>query len=48
MKKLLTNIKMIIDILNNSKIEFKEINTIESGLEDVFLKVINKKDDFEN
>ena len=30
------------------KIEFKEINTIESGLEDVFLKVINKKDDFEN
>ena len=43
-----TNIKMIIDILNNSKIEFKEINTIESGLEDVFLKVINKKDDFEN
>ncbi len=37
-----TNIRKIIDILNNNKIEFKEINTFESDLEDVFVKVINK------
>ncbi len=37
-----TNIKEIIDILNNTKIDFREINTFESDLEDVFLKVINK------
>ena len=38
-----TNIKKIIDILNRNKIEFKEINTFEGDLEDVFLKVVNKK-----
>ncbi len=37
-----TNIKKIIDILNRNKIDFKEINTFEGDLEDVFLKVINK------
>ena len=39
-----TNIKVIIDILNSNKIEFKEINTFEGDLEDVFKKVINKND----
>ncbi len=39
-----TNIKKIIDILNNNQIEFKEINTIEGDLEDVFIKVVNKND----
>ena len=38
-----TNIKKIIDILNRNKIEFKEINTFEGDLEDVFLKVVNIK-----
>ncbi len=38
-----TNIKEIIDILDKNKIEFKEINTVEGDLEDVFLKVINNK-----
>jgi len=38
-----TNIKRIIDILNRDKIDFKEINTFEGDLEDVFLKVVNKK-----
>ena len=38
-----TNIKKIIDILNRNKIGFKEINTFEGDLEDVFLKVVNKK-----
>ena len=38
-----TNIKKIIDILNRNKIEFKEINTFEGDLKDVFLKVVNKK-----
>ncbi len=38
-----TNIKKIIDILNRNKIEFKEINTFEGDLEDVFLKVVNRK-----
>ena len=37
-----TNIKKIIDILNKNKIDFKEINTSEGDLEDVFLKVVNK------
>ncbi len=37
------NIKKIIDILNRNKIDFKEINTFEGDLEDVFLKVVNKK-----
>ncbi len=36
-----TNIKKIIDILIRNKIEFKEINTLEGDLEDVFLKVVN-------
>ncbi len=40
-----TNIKKIIDILNSNQIEFKEINTFEGDLEDVFMKVINKNDD---
>jgi len=39
-----TNIKKIIDILNNNKIDFKEINTFEGDLEDVFIKVVNKHD----
>ena len=39
-----TNIKKIIDILNREKIDFKEINTSEGDLEDVFLKVVNKND----
>ena len=39
-----TNIKKIIDILDNNKIEFKEINTADGDLEDVFLKVINNRD----
>ena len=38
-----TNIKKIIDILNRDKIDFKEINTFVGDLEDVFLKVVNKK-----
>ncbi len=38
-----TNIKKIIDILNINEIYFKEINTFEGDLEDVFLKVVNKK-----
>ena len=38
-----TNIKKIIDILTNNKINFKEINTLEGDLEDVFIKVINNK-----
>tara|TARA_B100000989_G_scaffold182847_1_gene137533 strand:+ start:1 stop:939 length:939 start_codon:yes stop_codon:yes gene_type:complete len=39
-----TNIKQIIDILNINQIDFKEINTSEGDLEDVFKKVINKND----
>ena len=38
-----TNLKKIIDILNRNKIDFKEINTFEGDLEDVFLQVVNKK-----
>ena len=38
-----TNIKKIIDILNKNKIDFKEINTSEGDLEDVFIKVIKNK-----
>ena len=37
------SIKKIIDILNSNKIEFSEINTYESDLEDVFLKLVNEK-----
>ncbi len=40
-----TNIKKIIDILISNQIEFKEINTFEGDLEDVFMKVINRNDD---
>ncbi len=36
-----TNIKNIIDMLIRNKIVFKEINTSEGDLEDVFLKVVN-------
>ena len=36
-----TNIKNIIDILNKNQINFKEINTFEGDLEDVFRKVVN-------
>ena len=36
-----TNIKNIIDLLNKNKIDFKEINTSEGDLEDVFIKVVN-------
>ena len=39
-----TNIRKIIDILIRNKIEFKEINTFEGDLEDVFIKVVNKND----
>ena len=38
-----TNIKKIIDILNKNKIDFKEINTSEGDLEDVFIKVTKNK-----
>ena len=34
-----TTLKSLIDILNKYKIEFKEINTYESDLEDVFIKL---------
>ena len=36
-----TNIKNIIDLLSKNKINFKEINTSEGDLEDVFIKVVN-------
>ena len=39
-----TNIKKIINILNSNGIEFKEINTSEGDLEDVFIKVVSKND----
>jgi len=42
-----TNLKSIINILNQNQIDFKEINTFESDLEDVFLKLV-KKNDTEN
>ena len=38
------NIKKIIDILISNQIEFREINTSEGDLEDVFIKVVNKND----
>ena len=38
-----TNIKKIIDILTNNQIDFKEINTSEGDLEDVFIKVIKSE-----
>ncbi len=39
-----TNLKKIINILNRDKIDFKEINTFESDLEDVFLKLTKNND----
>ena len=36
-----TNIKNIINLLSKNKIDFKEINTSEGDLEDVFIKVVN-------
>ena len=38
--KNITSLKKIIDILNINKISFHEINTYESDLEDIFLKLI--------
>jgi ABC-2 type transport system ATP-binding protein len=35
-----TSLKDIIDILNKNKISFQEINTFESDLEDIFLKLV--------
>jgi ABC-2 type transport system ATP-binding protein len=37
-----TKLKEIINILNNNKISFNEINTYESDLKDVFINLINK------
>ena len=37
-----TKLKEIINILNNNKISFNEINTYESDLKDVFIDLINK------
>ena len=39
-----SNLKNIIDILNMNNISFNEINTYESDLEDVFIKLVNKND----
>jgi len=39
-----TNIRKIIDILRKNQIDFKEINTFEGDLEDVFIKVVKKND----
>ena len=39
-----TNLKNIINILNKNKINFVEINTYESDLEDVFLKLIRSEE----
>ena len=36
------NLKTIINILTKNHIDFKEINTYESDLEDVFLKIIKE------
>ena len=35
-----TSLKEIIDLLNKNKISFQEINTYESDLEDIFLKLV--------
>ena len=35
-----TSLKQIINILNKNKISFHEINTFESDLEDIFLKLV--------
>ena len=39
-----TNLKSIIDLLYKNNINFKEINTYESDLEDVFLKLVKRND----
>ena len=39
-----TNIREIIDILGNNQIGFREINTFEGDLEDVFIKVVKNND----
>ena len=41
--KNITSLKDIIDILNLNGIPFQEINTYESDLEDVFLKLVSSK-----
>ena len=38
--KNITTLKKIIDLLNKNKISFQEINTFESDLEDIFLKLV--------
>ena len=38
--KNINTLKEIIDILNKKKIFFQEINTYESDLEDIFLKLV--------
>ena len=38
--KNITSLREIIDILNKNKISFEEINTFESDLEDIFLKLV--------
>ena len=42
--KNVTNLKEIINILNKNRIDFLEINTFESDLEDVFLKLVKNND----
>ncbi len=41
--KNISDLNTIINILNKNKIHFKEINTYESDLEDVFMKLIREK-----
>ncbi len=41
--KSVTNIKSIIDILTINKIQYEDINTLESDLEDVFLKLVREE-----
>ena len=40
--KNLTSLKEIINILNNNRVTFNEINTYESDLEDIFIKLVKK------
>ena len=40
----MTQLKEIIQILNNNKVNFNEINTYESDLEDVFINLIKNND----
>ena len=39
-----TSLKSIIEILNKYKITFNEINTYESDLEDIFIKLTKEKE----